>query len=76
MVAILICFEAAIGLKINLSKSTILEVLVHDISLRHLADIMGCKVDSFTSTYLGLSLCLGFGTLLLKELKKGCHLGK
>ena len=58
MVAILRCFEAASSLGINLSKSTILGVSVHDISLRHLANIMGCKVDSFPSTYLGLPPCL------------------
>ena len=58
MVAILRCFEAISGLRINFSKSSILKVSIEDTSLHHYATILGCKVDSFPSTYLGLPLCL------------------
>ena len=53
MVVILICFEDVSGLNINLPKSAILGVAV-DASSLHLAGILGCKVDSFPSNYLGL----------------------
>ena len=59
MVAILRCFEAVFGLNINLPESAILGVSVDASSLHHLAGILGCKVDSFPSTYLGIPLCLG-----------------
>ena len=59
MAAILRCFEAVLGLRINFSKSAILGVSVDEISPRRLVDTLGCKVDCFPSTYLGLPLCLG-----------------
>ena len=48
-------FEAFSGLRINLSKSTILLVgRVEDSGI--LARELGCKVDSLPSSYLGLPL--------------------
>ena len=58
LVAILRCFKAVSGLRINFSKSSILGVSIEDISLHHYATILGCRVDSFPSTYLGVPLCL------------------
>ena len=59
MAAILGCFEAVSGLRINFSKSTSLGVSVDDISLCRFPDTLGCKVDCFPSTYLGIPICLG-----------------
>lgn len=56
LVSILQCFEAVSSLKINFSKSVILGVSTGDISLYHFANIPGCRIDSFPSTYLGLPL--------------------
>lgn len=55
VVAILRCFEAISGLKVNLAKSSATE----ESTLDWLVDIMGCKVDSLPSCYLGLPLCQG-----------------
>lgn len=58
MVAILTCFEVVSGLNINLSKSALLGISVDNTCLHHFADILGCKVNSFPSSYLALPLCL------------------
>ncbi|KAG6655612.1 hypothetical protein CIPAW_05G229100 [Carya illinoinensis] len=53
--ALLLCFEAVSGLKVNLSKSEMIPVgMVNNI--RDLADILGCKVSSLPLKYLGLPL--------------------
>ncbi|KAF5458660.1 hypothetical protein F2P56_022673, partial [Juglans regia] len=53
--ALLLCFEAASGLKVNFDKSKL--VLVGTVSnTRQLASIIGCKVASLPITYLGLPL--------------------
>ena len=58
MVPILKCFEVISGLRINFSKSSILGASIEDTSLHHYATLLGCRADSFPSTYLGLLLCL------------------
>ena len=59
VVAVLMCFEAVSGLKVNFSKSALLGVEEEAHLMEVLAIIMGCKVGSFLTTYLGLPLCLG-----------------
>jgi hypothetical protein len=50
-----LCFEAVLGLKINLSKLEI--VLVGDVGdVEGLASIFGCRVVSLSMKYLGLPL--------------------
>jgi len=52
---ILIWFQVVSGLRVNLAKSVILLVgQVNNILL--LAGLLGCKIDSFPSSYLGLPL--------------------
>ena len=52
---ILLYFEALSGLRINLSKSTILPVGKVE-NLNQLAYELGCRVGSLPSSYLGLPL--------------------
>ena len=52
---ILIWFQAVSGLRINLAKSSILPVGCVD-NTQVLAGMLGCKIDSFPITYLGLPL--------------------
>ena len=52
---ILIWFEAVSGLRVNLSKSSILPVGQVD-NIQLLAGILGCSIGSFPSSYLGLPL--------------------
>lgn len=60
MKAILLCYEAVSGLKVNFRKRELLGVMVDDDhSLNLYAAIMGCKIGSFPSIYLGLPLCIG-----------------
>lgn len=47
------CFEAVSGLKVDVGKSEIVPVGVVDVPL---AEVLGCKVNSFPSSYLGLTL--------------------
>jgi hypothetical protein len=52
---LLLCFEAVLGLKINLSKSVIVPMgEVGD--MEGLLSIFGCGVESLPLTYLGLPL--------------------
>ncbi|KAG6703329.1 hypothetical protein I3842_07G078600 [Carya illinoinensis] len=55
--ALLLCFEAVFGLKVNLSKSEIVQVGAVD-NLSDLADFLGCKVSSLPMKYLDLPLGL------------------
>ena len=57
--AILICFEAVSGLKINFFKSELIGIRVEESLMGQLIGILGCKVESFPVTYLGLPLCRG-----------------
>jgi len=52
---ILIWFQAISGLRINLTKSSILPVGELD-NIQILAGVLGCKINSFPITYLGLPL--------------------
>ncbi|KAG6713315.1 hypothetical protein I3842_05G145000 [Carya illinoinensis] len=57
--AILLCFEAISGLKINLDKTEM--VAVGDVSnISRLANILGCVVSSLPMKYLGLPLGASF----------------
>lgn len=65
VIAILRCFNAVLGLRLASPR-----VCTWDFSgfssLDYFADIMGCRVDSFPSTYLGLPLFLGSEFLYFK----------
>ena len=52
---ILIWFQAVSGLRVNLTKSFILSV-GHLDNIQLLAGVLGCKIDVFPVTYLGLPL--------------------
>jgi hypothetical protein len=52
---LLLCFEAASSLKINMSKSKIVPIGAVG-NLEVLSSILGCGVDSLPLTYLGLPL--------------------
>ena len=56
---ILIWFQAVSGLRVNLTKSSILLVGQSD-NLQILAGVLGCNTDFFTITYLGLPLSAKF----------------
>lgn len=56
VVAVLKCFKAVFGLKVNFHKSAIFVILVEDQLLHHFAKLLGCKVGSFPTFYLGLPL--------------------
>ena len=56
---ILLLFEAMSGLRMNLSKSSIISI--GEISnIHHLASFFDCGVSALPSTYLGLSLGASF----------------
>ena len=55
--AILICYEAVSGLKINFFKIELIGIRVDDPKMIQFADILGCRVRSLPTTYLGLPLC-------------------
>lgn len=59
VVAILRRFEAVSRLRVNLTRTALLGIATEDSTLDCLADILGCKVDSLSSCYLGLPLCMG-----------------
>ncbi|CAN1188042.1 Putative ribonuclease H protein At1g65750 [Linum perenne] len=55
VMAALICFEAISGLKVNLHKSSLFPVgLVPEADI--FAEFLGCRLDQFPSSYLGLPL--------------------
>lgn len=56
--AIHLCFEAVSGLKISFFKSMPIGIRVGDSHLHQYAGVLGCKVGSFPTLYLGLPLCL------------------
>ncbi|XP_042953731.1 uncharacterized protein LOC122290185 [Carya illinoinensis] len=53
--ALLLCFEVASGLKVNLDKSEMMPIGGVQ-RLRHLANTLGCKTGTLPMTYLGLPL--------------------
>ncbi|XXG53084.1 hypothetical protein AAC387_Pa03g1242 [Persea americana] len=52
--AILLCFQAVSGLRVNFFLSEMIGVRVEDSHLASLADIFCCKAGSLPSSYLGL----------------------
>jgi hypothetical protein len=57
--ALLVCFEAVVGLKVNLSKSVLLLVGPID-NMGHVAGLLGCGVGDLPLKYLGLPLGASF----------------
>jgi hypothetical protein len=57
--ALLVCFEAVSGLKINLPKSTLVPVGPLD-NVEQLAGVLGCGISSLPLKYLGLQLGASF----------------
>ncbi|CAN0884339.1 LINE-1 retrotransposable element ORF2 protein [Linum grandiflorum] len=55
ILAALIVFQAITGLKVNLNKSSIIAIGQVD-NLQMLADILGCGIEKFPCSYLGLPL--------------------
>ena len=55
--AILMCFEAVSGLRVNFFQSEMIGVRVDEDRLAILADLFGCRAGSLPSSYLGLPLC-------------------
>lgn len=52
--AILICFKAILGLKINFFKSELIGIRVREAFLYKYANLLGCLAGSFLASYLGL----------------------
>ncbi|XP_042952153.1 uncharacterized protein LOC122289242 [Carya illinoinensis] len=59
--AVLLCFEAVSGLKVNLSKSEMVPVGSVN-NIQDLASILGCQISSLPLQYLGLPLGAAFKT--------------
>lgn len=57
--SILRCFEVVSSLKIISFKSELIGIRIEDQAISKLADVLGCKVGSFPTSYLSLPLCLG-----------------
>lgn len=57
--AILLCNEEVLVPKVNFYKSELLGVQVNNVLTSSMADILGCKVGCFPTTYQGLPLCCG-----------------
>ena len=56
---VLTWFQAVSGLRANLAKSSILPI-GHMDNIQMLASVLGCKVDAFPTTYIGLPLSAKF----------------
>ena len=72
---ILRCFELALGLKVNLAKSSIEGVGVDQVSLERFAVMLNCEIMSFTFVDLGVPIGgnhkrVSFWKGLLDKLKK------
>jgi hypothetical protein len=57
-----LCFEAVSGLMINLGKSELVPIGDVD-GVESLAHILGCRIESLSMTYLGMSLGASFKSL-------------
>jgi hypothetical protein len=57
--ALLVCFEAVSGLKVNLSKSALIPIGSLD-NVEQLAGLLGCGISSLPLKYLGLQLGASF----------------
>jgi hypothetical protein len=62
--ALLVCFEAVSGLKVNLSKSALIPVGSLD-NVEQLAGLLGCGISSLPLKYLGLQLGASFKLKLM-----------
>lgn len=58
IIAILKCYKAFLGLKVNLFKSTLSGISADPYLVARLVEIMGCKVGSLPSSYQGLPLSI------------------
>ncbi|KAG7984034.1 hypothetical protein I3843_04G136900 [Carya illinoinensis] len=64
--ALLLCFEVVFGLKVNLSKSEVVPIgMVNNLS--EVATILGCKVSSLPTRYLGLPLWAPHKSMIMWE---------
>ena len=52
---VLTWFQASSSLRVNLAKSSILPI-GHMDNIQLLASVLGCNIDAFPTTYLGLPL--------------------
>ena len=71
---LLLCFQAIIGLKVNVQKSEMVPIGEID-DVHALAKILGCKVGTLPMSYLGMPLeariiLLQFGILSWKKLSE------
>lgn len=57
--AILLCFEAVSGLRVNVFKSEIIGLRVNEDQLSMHADLLRCKAGALPSSYLGFPQCIG-----------------
>ncbi|GJS73381.1 RNA-directed DNA polymerase, eukaryota, reverse transcriptase zinc-binding domain protein [Tanacetum coccineum] len=66
------CFFLISGLQINIHKSSVLGVGVHEAEVTHMANIIGCGAAKFPLKYLGVPVgcnmarCLNWNAVLLK----------
>lgn len=65
--AIIWCFEAMSGLKVNFFKSGVIGVGVEENRVMPLADIMGCRVSSLPVSYLGMPFSVGYSSKALRN---------
>ncbi|GMP93319.1 hypothetical protein CsSME_00043204 [Camellia sinensis var. sinensis] len=56
LVKILRIFEIVSGLKVNLSKSSVVGINLEDSYVHRVVDMLRCCIDSFPLKYLGLPL--------------------
>ncbi|GMP85974.1 hypothetical protein CsSME_00038940 [Camellia sinensis var. sinensis] len=56
LLKILRIFEIEPGLKVNLSKSSVMDINLEDSYVHRVVDMLGCSIDSFPLEYLGLPL--------------------
>ncbi|KAL4179842.1 hypothetical protein AMTRI_Chr13g122120 [Amborella trichopoda] len=49
-------YEVTLGIKVNFHKSSLVGINCIGSTVNNLAFVMGCKVDSFSITYLGLPI--------------------
>ncbi|XP_028121753.1 uncharacterized protein LOC114318966 [Camellia sinensis] len=56
LLQVLRIFEIVSGLKVNLSKSSVVGINLNDSYVRRVADMLGCSIESFPIKYLGLPL--------------------
>lgn len=59
IIAVLRCYEAVLGLKVNVFKSSLIVVVVEPQTTPFLVNVIGCIVGSLLMTYLGLPLSRG-----------------